>query len=64
MKDYGVVFKVLVDYRVETDNDDDAIEKAKELFLADERFKEFYGELYCVDYYDEDGMWHETEYLC
>lgn len=64
MKEYGVVYKILVDFRVEADNYDEALEKAEELFKADERFANDYAEVYCVDYYDENGEWHETEYLC
>ena len=60
---YRVMYKVLIDYDVEADSCDEAIDKANELCFTDERIKDFYAEAYCVDYYDENGELCDGCYL-
>ena len=59
---YIITYKVLVEKEVNSDTLDEAIEKANEMFEADNRFD--YGELYCADWYDDNGEWIDDAILC
>lgn len=59
---YIITYKVLVEKEVNSDTLDEAIEKANEMFKADNRFD--YGELYCADWYDDNGEWIDDAILC
>ena len=56
-----ITYKVLVGYEVNADTLDEAIDKANELFRADNRFD--YGELYCADWYNDDDEWVDDDIL-
>lgn len=59
---YIITYKVLVEKEVNSDTLDEAIEKANEMFEADNRFD--YGEPYCADWYDDNGEWIDDAILC